>query len=63
MLSKPIIFVVQIKALSDKENNLLSNEKWRVRQNINKFISGVEKIETLWNNFELLSLLKNWLPV
>jgi len=30
-----------IKALSDKENNLLRIEKWRVCQNINKFISGV----------------------
>ena len=41
MLSKPITFVIQIKALSDKENRLLRNEKWRVCQHINKFISGV----------------------
>ena len=42
MLSKPITFVVQIKVLSDKENNLLRNEKWGVYQNITKFISGVD---------------------
>jgi len=32
----------KIKALSDKENNLLRNEKCGVCQNINKFISGVD---------------------
>ncbi|KAL9953430.1 hypothetical protein ACROYT_G040851 [Oculina patagonica] len=32
----------KIKALSDKETNLLKNEKWGVCQNINKFISGVD---------------------
>ena len=32
----------KIKALSDKENNLLRNEKWGVCQNINKFVSGVD---------------------
>ena len=32
----------KIKALSDKETNLLRNEKWGVCQNINKFISGVD---------------------
>ena len=42
MLSKPITFFVHIKVLSDKENNLLRNEKWGVCQNINKFISGVD---------------------
>ena len=33
---------IKIKALSDKETNLLRNEKWGVCQNINKFISGVD---------------------
>jgi len=42
MLSKPIIFVVQIIALSNKENNLLRNEKWGACQNINKAISGMD---------------------
>ena len=42
MLSKPITLVVQIKAPSDKENDLLRNEKWGLCQNINKFISGVD---------------------
>ena len=32
----------KIKALSDKENNLLRNENWGVCQNITKFMSGVD---------------------
>ena len=32
----------KIKDLSDKENNLLRNEKWGVCQNITKFFAGVD---------------------